>query len=144
MPTTACRDCQHEVSTAALSCPHCGAFYPFQAEWDGWGYEWKSKTTIAGLPLVHVAFKYRQNMRPVVAKGWIAIGQFSYGFLNISQFGLGPFAVSQFALAGAALSQISVAAVSVSQLTAAFYGVCQAGVVYDGFGMQILRIKDLL
>ena len=48
-----CRDCRHQVSEQALSCPHCGAPYPARAQWDGWGYEYKSKAKLLGLPLVH-------------------------------------------------------------------------------------------
>lgn len=144
MKTTACRDCGHEVSTSAPACPNCGCPYPYKEKWDGYGLEWKSKQELLGLPLVHVAFKYRQTGRPVVAKGWLAIGQFSYGFLNISQFGLGPFAVSQFALAGAALSQMSIAGMTLSQMTVAFYGICHVGITYTGRGMHVIKIEDLL
>ncbi len=134
MPTSHCRDCQHVVSTTAVACPECGAPFPYRDTWDGYGFEWKSARTLLGLPLVHVSFKYRANRTPVVAKGWIAVGQFSAGFLNISQFGVGPFAISQFALAGVALSQICAAVVAV----------CQIGIVFDGFGQVIVRLKDLL
>ena len=134
MPTTPCRDCGREVSTNAPSCPGCGAIQPYKAEWDGYGFEYKSETTLIGLPLVHVSFKYRPNRVPVVAKGWVAVGQFSAGFVNISQFGVGPICVSQFALAG----------VAVSQICASILGVCQIGVLYDGVGMLVYRLKDLL
>ena len=49
-----CRECQHQVSEQAFACPQCGAPYPSREVWDGWGYEYKSKITIAGLPLIHV------------------------------------------------------------------------------------------
>jgi hypothetical protein len=104
-----CRECQKEVSEQAFSCPHCGAPYPAKPVWDGWGYEYKSKTSIAGLPLFHISFKYRPNRAPVVARGVIAIGQFSVGIINISQFGLGVVCISQFAIAGFALAQLAVA-----------------------------------
>jgi len=29
--------------------------------WTGWGFDYKSRAHIAGLPLVHVAFKYRPD-----------------------------------------------------------------------------------
>lgn len=134
MPTTPCRDCGHEVSTNAPTCPSCGAVKPYLAEWDGYGFEYKSPTTLLGLPLVHVSFKYRPNRVPVVAKGWVAVGQFSAGFINVSQFGVGPICVSQFALA----------AVAVSQICGSILGVCQIGLLYDGVGMVVYRLKDLL
>ena len=134
MPTTTCRDCEVEVSTSALQCPECGAPFPYKETWDGYGYEYKSEATFLGQPLVHISFKYRPNKVPVVAQGWLAIGQFSAGFVNISQFGLGPICLSQFALAGMAISQFCASAV----------GIAQMGLVYDGWGQMIYKIKDLL
>lgn len=133
MPTTECRDCQREVSPAAWACPECGAPSPADPDWDGWGYEYKSNAVFLGLPLLHVAFKFRQNRMPVVAKGWLAIGQFSYGFVNLSQFGVGPFCLSQFALAGVALSQICAAPLAI----------CQIGVVYNGWGQLVFKLVDI-
>jgi hypothetical protein len=134
MPIVTCRECENEVSTNALTCPSCGAPYPWKETFDGYGWEWKSQAVWLGIPLVHISFKYRQNRMPVIARGWLAIGQFSYGFINISQFGVGPFALSQFSLAGMAISQI----------TAAILALCQIGLVYDGWGQIVFRLKDLL
>ncbi|MEM6328764.1 MAG: zinc ribbon domain-containing protein [Planctomycetota bacterium] len=149
MATTPCRECDNPVSYDAAACPGCGAPKPYEAEFTGYGFEYKSRRTLLGLPLVHVSFKYRKRRpgglgRPVVARGWLAIGQFSCGFVNISQFGLGPFCIGQFALAGACLSQISVAGIAVSQITAAYYGICQAGVICEGFGVRVLKLPGLL
>jgi len=104
-----CRECKHDVSEQAMSCPHCGAPYPAKDNWDGFGFEYKSKLVISGLPLVHISFKYRPNRMPVPAKGIIAIGQFAYGIVVISQFGLGVISVSQFTIAGFALAQFAIA-----------------------------------
>lgn len=131
--TTPCRDCGAMVSFSARACPHCGAPSPYEAEFSGWGYEWRSRQTLFGLPLVHVSFKYRPNRLPVVARGWLAVGQFSCGFVNVSQFGVGPFCLGQF----------SIAAVAVSQFAAAVCGICQVGVVYEGLGVVLVRLKDL-
>src|SRR5713226_7023324 len=110
-----CRDCRHEISEDAFSCPHCGAPYPAKQNWDGWGYEYKSEATLFGLPLVHMSFKYRPNRVPVVAKEIIAIGQFGCGVFTIAQFGIGVFTVGQFAVAGFALAQFAVAYSLVAQ-----------------------------
>ena len=113
---TPCRECRHEISEQALACPHCGAPYPARAEWDGWGYEFKSKTTLFGLPLLHVSFKYRPNRRPVPARGIVAIGQFAAGVFVLAQFGVGAVCVSQFAVAGFALAQLAAAYALVAQI----------------------------
>jgi hypothetical protein len=102
-----CRECKHEVSEQAFSCPNCGAPYPARDKWDGWGFEYKSPVTFLGLPLVHISFKYRPNRVPVVAKGILAIGQFACGVVTISQFGVGFISLSQFTAAWFALAQIA-------------------------------------
>jgi hypothetical protein len=130
-----CRECQREVSEQALACPQCGAPYPARASWDCWGYEYKSQVTIAGLPLVHISFKYRPNRTPVVARGIIAIGQFGCGVVCISQFGVGVLCVSQFTVAGLALAQFG----------AAYSLIAQFGVyVAEGHGQFVVRLSELL
>jgi hypothetical protein len=130
-----CRECQREVSEQALACPQCGAPYPARASWDGWGYEYKSQVTIAGLPLVHISFKYRPNRTPVVARGIIAIGQFGCGVVCISQFGVGVLCVGQFTVAGLALGQFG----------AAYSLIAQFGVyVAEGHGQFVVRLSELL
>ncbi len=112
-----CRECSHEVSEQADACPNCGAPYPAKEQWDGHGFEYKSKATLIGLPILHISFKYRQNRMPVPAVGVIAIGQFAIGGISISQFGVGIFSVSQF----------TVAAIAVAQFAAGYDGIAQFG-----------------
>ncbi len=130
-----CRECCHEISEQAVACPQCGAPYPAKEAWDGWGYEYKTQTKLFGLPLLHVAFKYRPNRTPVVARGVVAIGQFGYGIICISQFGVGLFSLSQFTVAGFAITQIGVAYSLVAQI-GAYIG--------QGYGQIIYHLPDLL
>jgi hypothetical protein len=89
---------------------------------------------IAGLPLIHVSFKYRANRMPVVAKGIVAIGQFGCGVVTIAQFGVGIFTVAQFAVAGYALAQFA----------AAYSLIAQVGVyLHDGRGQLVRNLADL-
>ena len=60
-----CRDCNHSISEQAQMCPHCGAPCPAKEKWNDWGFEYKTKTAILGLPLLHISFKYRTNGIPV-------------------------------------------------------------------------------
>jgi hypothetical protein len=130
-----CRECGHSVSRQAFSCPHCGAPYPARERWDGWGFEYRSKAELLGLPLIHVAFKYRPNLRPVVAKGIIAIGQFGVGLVTVSQFGVGLVGLGQFTIAGYAIAQFGVAWSLVAQI----------GLYLDkGYGQLVLSVSDLL
>ncbi len=130
-----CRECQHPISEQALSCPHCGAPFPARPCWSGWGVEYRSKWQIAGLPLVHVAFKYKPNRMPVVARGVIAIGQFACGVICVSQFGVGIISVSQFTIAGFALAQFGVAYSLIAQM--GLY-------VHEGHGQLVASISQLL
>ena len=130
-----CRECRKEVSEQAIQCPNCGTPYPAKAQWDGWGFEYKSPIVLGGMPLLHISFKYRANRRPVVARGIIAIGQFACGLVTISQFGLGLISISQFTIAGWALAQFAAA----YSLTAQF-GVY----LHEGQGQMVWKLADLL
>ena len=118
-----------------MACPHCGAPRPALEQWDGRGFEYKSSASIAGIPLVHISFKYRPNCVPVVARGIIAIGQFGCGVVNISQFGIGIFSISQF----------TVSVLAVAQFAFAYSLVAQIGVyINEGCGQLIWRLADLI
>ena len=130
-----CRECQHEISEQAVVCPHCGVPYPAKEKWDGWGYEYKSKAAICGIPWLHISFKYRPSRVPVPAKGIIAIGQFAFGFVTISQFGIGFVSVSQFTIAGFALAQLGIAYSLIAQI--GFY-------FNEGYGQIVKNIMEIL
>lgn len=73
------------------------------------GYEWRSKTEIFGLPLVHIALGRDQKTgRFFAAKGVIAIGQFAVGVIAIGQFSAGLiFSLAQFAVGMFAVAQFA-------------------------------------
>lgn len=130
-----CRECQHEISEQARNCPQCGAPMPAKDEWDGWGFEYRSKTTILGLPWLHISFKYTLEGRPVPARGIIAIGQFACGVVTVSQFGIGAVSISQFTVAGYALAQFAFA----------YSLVAQMGLYIDkGYGQIVKSVGELL
>lgn len=84
-----CPECEREISDQAMACPHCG--HPMR----GWGYEYRSKRELFGLPLVHIVSGQGIDSvtgRIRVAKGIIAIG---------------PVAVGGFAMGGAAFGILS-------------------------------------
>ncbi len=130
-----CRECRNEISEEAMACPKCGAPFPAREKWDGWGFEYKSKATLFGLPIVHISFKYRPNRMPVPARGIIAIGQFGCGVLAITQFGVGLFSISQFTLAGYAIAQFAIA----------YSLIAQIGVyVHEGRGQMVRSLSELM
>ncbi len=130
-----CRECKHKVSEQAFSCPGCGAPYPAKEKWDGWGFEYKSRATLYGLPWLHISFKYKPNRMPVPAKGIIAIGQFACGIFTLSQFGIGIVSISQFTIAGYALAQFAVAYSLIAQ-----FGLY----VHEGHGQIVINIMELI
>jgi len=80
-----------------------------QTMWQ-FGFEWKSKITICGLPLAHIAFgRDAKSGKLLVAKGIIAIGQFGIGVITIAQFGVGILlGIGQFAAGIVAIAQCAV------------------------------------
>ncbi len=130
-----CRECSHEVSEQAFTCPGCGAPYPAREKWDGWGFEYKSQARFYGLPWLHISFKYKPNRMPVPAKGIIAIGQFACGVVTISQFGVGLFSLGQFAVAGYALAQMAVAYSLIAQL-----GIY----IHQGYGQVVRSLSEIM
>ena len=74
MALTNCRECGNQVSTEALSCPHCGV--PLKAGLrPTWGYEWKSSLTLFGYPLVHIAIgRNPEVIGPILVPLLIGLG----------------------------------------------------------------------
>jgi hypothetical protein len=140
MSLTACRECKKEISNQARSCPQCGAPYPARPEWKGWGFDWKSQTTLFGYPLINVAVGRDEKGNLRVAKGIIAIGQFGIGLITIAQFGVGLLfgigqfvfgltAVAQFAVGLIfALGQVAIGYIAIGQMAFGYYAFCQLGV----------------
>lgn len=133
----ACRSCREGVSTEALSCPHCGAPHPAQQNWGGRGYEWKSKATLFGYPVVHVAFGRDEKGKLRVAKGVIAIGQFGIGAITVAQFGVGfLFGLGQFMLAPLALGQFAIGLAAAGQFgIGLLFGAGQFATGLKAYGM---------
>jgi len=130
-------------------CPYCGVRLvrpqPAQpAEWPAaalppglaeaamrglYGREYRSRATLLGLPLLHIAQGLDpQTGRPRVARGIIAIGNSAYGVIA-----LGGFAVGGIAIGGAAVGVVAVGGVA---LGGAALGGLAAGVAAAG-GMAL-------
>jgi ribosomal protein L37E len=135
MAMTRCRECGREVSDQALACPTCGVPSPGRDRRDGWGYEYRSRLALFGLPLLHVSFKYRSNQTPVFARGVVAIGQFACGVVTVSQFGLGVFSLGQFVIGGWVLAQFAVGGALIAQFGA---------YLREGWGQHVTSIGQWL
>jgi uncharacterized membrane protein (DUF485 family) len=152
MPLIKCPECAGSASDSAATCPHCG--FPIKPappaipkRW--WGYEWRSRQEMFGLPLVHVAIGWNPETGKLrIAKGVVAVGQFGIGFITIAQFGFGlvfgfgqflaaPVAVAQFALGlFFGLGQFATGYIAIGQLAAGVYVLAQ-----QGFGEHVWSAK---
>ena len=90
-------------------------------------YEYKSKTTLFGVPLIHV--KSSRYGKPVVARGIIAIGTISVGFISI-----GAIPVGIISIGGAALGVLSFGGLALGLLLAA------GGVAVGAFALGGLAV----
>lgn len=128
-----CRECHREISEQAVTCPQCGAPHPARELYNGHGFEYKSAASIAGIPLIHISFRYLPNRRPVPARGVIAIGQFAAGVVCISQFGIGVVCLSQFAIAAFTIAQFAVGYSLIAQ-----FGLYLS----NGWGQRVLQLTQ--
>jgi len=71
------------------------------------GFEWKTRASFLGVPLICIAYGTSPRGRPIIAKGFIAIGRFAVGGLAVGQFGVGLIGIGQFALGLLALGQFA-------------------------------------
>ncbi|MBN1552963.1 hypothetical protein JW979_15925 [bacterium] len=109
-----CPECGYALYEPSQQCPCCGKNLektrePIRGGIYYRGFEWRSRTTLMGWPLIHVAFGRNQNTGKLrVAKGIIAIGQFGFGYITFAQFGIGfVFGFGQFIASLIAISQFS-------------------------------------
>ena len=142
MVLVACRECQCEVSQIARKCPHCKAPNPARADWQGTGREWKSRLTICGFPLIHIAYGRNAQGKLRVAKGVIAIGQFAIGLIAIAQFGVGfLFGFGEFMLALSAFAQVAITpTIGIGQLATGYLALGQIALGYYALGYYALGI----
>lgn len=102
------------------------------------GYEYTSKTTIAGIPLVSIRFSRRLGKKcaakGIIAIGNIALGVISIGLISVGVFSLGCFALGLLALGAIALGGAALGAVAFGVLAvgSAAVGIYAGGVAVYG------------
>ena len=71
------------------------------------GYEYKSKRTFKGIPLVHIHLNTGGFHKPAVARGIIAIGDVSIGVVSLGGFSVGVFGGGGISLGGLAVGGVA-------------------------------------
>jgi serine/threonine-protein kinase len=125
---TPCAGCGRQISVHAFMCPNCGR--PIYR-----GFEFRSKTTVFGWPLVHIA----TGINPLtgcapVAKGIIAIGQVAIGV-----FALGGCAIGGIAIGGITLGLVSLGGLALGILLA-MGGMSVGGVALGGMAVGLVAM----
>ena len=111
----------------------CGL--PREAAQRVFGREFRSKTTLFGVPLVHIAFGLDPRTgRPRTAKGIIAIGDRAVGGIAI-----GGAAAGGVAIGGAAVGLLSLGGASLGVLMA-IGGLAMGGLAFGGLSVGVVAI----
>ncbi len=105
-----CPDCGRHISDRAISCPNCGrprAAGTARAVPVA-GFEYRSRATLFGWPLVHVIYGASDNAplkpaRGILACGNVAIGLVAFGGIAVGGIALGGVTFGPVALGGVAI-----------------------------------------
>ncbi|HLX72389.1 MAG TPA: sigma-70 family RNA polymerase sigma factor [Verrucomicrobiae bacterium] len=95
-------------------------------------WEYRSRATLLGLPLVHCRSGRLPGQKAQPAVGWIACGEKAYGIL----FASGAFAVGGISMGGASLGIISLGGFSAGLL--AFGGFALGAISFGGFAAGLI------
>lgn len=115
----------------------------------GQPYEYRSRTTLAGWPLVHVVTGRRfPGQGPRVAKGWLAIGDHAYGGFALGNVAVGLMAVGGFSfgvlasMGGISLSlMLSMGGLSAGLLSSG--GISLGGIAFGGIALGYVAIGGM-
>jgi len=116
-------------------------------------YEYKSKTTIYGLPLVHINLgrgaKVAKGVIAIgnIAIGGLAIGLFSLGILSIGIISLAILALGSIAVGGMALGGIAIGIIGIGGLAIGQYSIGGCAIAKDialgGYAKAHIAIGDI-
>lgn len=130
----ACPNCGQPLD-AQRFCPDCQLAAPLAEGARGGGLEWKTKASVFGFPLVHIAFGKDSSGRQRVAKGVVAVGKIAFGLIAVAQFGVGILiGLGQFVCGLVVFGQIALGLIT---------GIGQVAVGYLAVGQFVVGIYGL-
>ena len=103
----------------------CSGFNPFN-----WSFEYKSKKTVCGLPLVHINIGLGRRAKGIFSLGIISSGIFSFGVLSAGVFSFGCLSLGLLSLGCLSLGALALGAVAAGLL--AFGGVAFCIIAFGG------------
>lgn len=119
-----CPYCAEEIQEGAVKCRYCGEFLieertgqrlsmRMSAPSGNWGYEYRSKAELLGLPWVHIAQGVDPTTgRPRVARGIFAMGNIALGMVAVGGISIGGLTFGGVSLGLAALGGIAIGGVA--------------------------------
>jgi transcriptional regulator with XRE-family HTH domain len=100
-----------------------------------WNYEYKSKTKIFGIPLVHINFGWGHHVaKGIFAFGNIAIGLCSFGFISLGLLAFGLIGLGLLAIGTLGIGAIAAGSIAIGLFSAGgvSLGVISCGAVSGG------------
>lgn len=121
-----CRECGKQVSTEAVTCPHCGITFPAGEELTG---------APPGRRWVVVAFRAAGHPTGK-AKGFVAVGDTAIGVIALGRLAVGVVALGSLAFGGIAIGGMALGLVAIA-------GVALGGLCLGGVGIGIVALAGM-
>ena len=115
-----CPYCAEEIQDVAVKCRYCGEFLTEGSVGQRfstrttvpagyWGYEYRSKAELLGVPWVHIA----QGVDPTTGRPRVARGIFAMGNIALGVFAVGGISVGGLTFGGVSLGLVALGGVAI-------------------------------